>query len=67
VADLPGPSLRKGILRGLAWSAAPGGGVIVRIVPGPKLDVEPFLRQAFALPHAREWVRIRARQTGPEP
>jgi hypothetical protein len=63
--ELSAASLRKGVILGLTWRAAPDGGCAVEVVPGPKLDVEELLRRAFRLPHPEEWRRIRAVVLGP--
>jgi radical SAM superfamily enzyme YgiQ (UPF0313 family) len=55
--DFSADSLRKKIIAAMEFCRRRDG-CVLKIVPGPKYEVNEFLHEAFVLPTPDEWVRI---------
>lgn len=62
--ELPKDSVKKGILRGIDTHSQ-GESLSVLLKPGPKLDLEEFLRTCFPGNTTNDWVRVVCRAKGP--
>lgn len=61
--ELTPQSRKKGIVLSLSGSRDADGLTTGVLEPGPKLIPREFAQEAFALPHARDWVRTRLHST----